>query len=83
MEIKTGKYCVNRSCGGGGYCPCAAEDLLLQLFQLLLMCELGAHWELNGCTEPLKPRGSDCKEPYAEAVILLKEHTEPNNTGCL
>ncbi len=67
--------------GGEFYCPCAAEDLLLQLFQLLLMCELGANWEPNEWTVPLKPRGSDCKEPYAGCKTHRDTLTNTNSSG--
>lgn len=58
---------------GGVYRPTAADDLLLQL---LLMCELGANWEPNERTVPLKPRGSRRKEPYGgNRNTRLADHT--------
>lgn len=58
---------------GGVYRPAAAADLLLQL---LLMCELGANWEPNERTVPLKPRGSRRKEPYGgNRNTRLADHT--------
>lgn len=58
---------------GGVYRPAAADDLLLQL---LLMCELGANWEPNERTVPLKPRGSRRKGPYGgNRNTRLADHT--------
>lgn len=66
---------------GGVYRPAAADDLLLQL---LLMCELGANWEPNEWTVPLKPRGSRRKEPYGgDRNTRLADHTHLWALRCL
>lgn len=66
------------------YCPCAAEDLLLQLFLLLLMCEQRTSWEPNEWTMPLKSTGSECKNP--DASQKTHRYTADTNIiqpGCL